>query len=125
MPKNETVDEFSSFMADIIASNPDIAESVKLAVEAPVAVATPKPAADKPDGKKQRDPVAKTKLDLPGCPFEANVADEKGYLNLEFGKYSRAFMYDDKLVAVVRYIQANGDDLIAKARAAGLRNPGK
>jgi len=125
MPKNETVDEFSALMADICKDNPDVVEAVKLAVEAPVAVATPKPAADKVDAKKQRDPVAKTLIDFPGCPFESSVADDKGYLNMGFTKYSRAFLYEDKLEQVIRFFQQHGDAYLAVAKASGLRNPGK
>jgi hypothetical protein len=125
MPKSDTVDEFSALMADICKGNPDIVEAVKLAVEVPVAVATPKPAADKADAKKQRDPVAKTTIDFPGCPFESTVADDKGYLNMVFTRSSRAFLYEDKLEQVIRFFQQHGDAYLAAARSAGLRSPGK
>lgn len=114
MPKSETIDEFAALMAEVMGA--DALEATKLAVAAPVEEKA------KPDDKQsRRDPVAKTQVEFDGCPFTASVAVEKGYLNLEFTRSSRAFLYGEKLEQVVKFFQQHGDAFIAKAKAAGLK----
>ena len=126
MPKSETIDEFAALMAEVMATDAVAEPVTKLAVAAPVEE-TAKPDvvqqdAVKPDDKQaRRDPVAKNRIDFPGCPFGASVAVEKGYLNLEFTRSSRAFLYGEKLEQVVRFFQQHGDAFIAQAKAAGLK----
>jgi hypothetical protein len=119
MPKSETIDEFAALMAEAMAA--DAPEVTKLAVAAPVEEKA-KPDVVKPDDKQsRREPVAKNQVEFDGCPFQASVAVEKGYLNLEFTRSSRAFLYGEKLEQVVRFFQQHGDAFIAKAKAAGLK----
>ena len=123
MPKSETIDEFAALMAEVMAA--DAPEVTKLAVAAPVEEqAKPdvvKQNAKQDDKQSRREPVAKNQVEFDGCPFQASVAVEKGYLNLEFTRSSRAFLYGEKLEQVVRFFQQHGDAFIAKAKAAGLK----
>jgi len=126
MPKSETIDEFAALMAEVMAADAPPAEVTKLAVAAPVEEKA-KPdvvkqeAAKSDDKQSRREPVAKNQVEFDGCPFQASVAVEKGYLNLEFTRSSRAFLYGEKLEQVVRFFQQHGDAFIAKAKAAGLK----
>ena len=121
MPKSETIDEFAALMADILATDTPQDALTKLAVDAPVVEAKKPDTHKSGDPKSRRDPVAKTRIEISCCPFESSVADEKGYVSLEFGRFSKAFLYGDKLEAIVRFFQKHGDEYLAKARAAGLK----
>lgn len=127
MPKATTVNEFDSLMAEITGV-PTVDRAVAVETspsEAPGVDATPDAVhsvvADKPVSKSYREPVTKTVIEFPGCPFESSVADGRGYVNLQFSRFSKAFLHDDKAEAVVEFFEKHGRAWLAKCRAAGLR----
>ncbi len=131
MPKDITVSEFDQLLKDLVTSpqNPAALDAflsspapVQAPLPAPIPVESVEAKAVSPEqGKNYRAPVPKVAVEFADCPFETTIATEKGYANLHFSKFSKAFLNGAKLEQVVRFFQQHGDDFLARCRAQGLR----
>lgn len=129
MPKATTVNEFDSLMAEI--TGVPVPDQQPLFLERleqgePVAVLEPpaEPAAEAqpaPAGRTYRAPVEKVAVQFPGFPFGMTIAKEKGYLNILFSRFSKAFLYYAQIEALVRFCQTQGDEFLAYLKANGVK----
>lgn len=129
MAHDKTASEFEQmFMDDLLSSTttkdtpaPQVAPSFPVqpspqpVVERVVEVQTPEKT------KTYRPPVEKVEMHFPGFPFEMNRAKEKGYLNILFSKFSKAYLYYAQIEKFVRFCQAHGDEFLAYLKSQGVK----